>query len=499
MSRPGDPLRLLLALLLGVALLALLHFGLGLAERALSIWQALADGPAALRWAVLAALTALGAGSAWLLWRMFGRTPRTARRPDRIDRGALESRLQTLQSQGAEVAPLRAELETLDQRRASGRLQLALFGDVSTGKSSLLRALLPGVAVEIDARGGSTREVSQHAGEAVGLTLDIADVPGVCGADGETLAASARAEAARAHALLYVCEGDLSRSQDADLRALARFGRPLLLVLNKIDRYDDSERSALLETLRKRYAGLGAEVLAISAGHSERLRRIDPDGREEWVEREQPPQLEALLRALRRIARIGAETLEPAREAASLSALDQQLDAAERVTRERLGADIVQRYTRRALVAAMATVAPGTDLVIQGGLATAMLRELAGVHGRGLRDLDIDAFVRAASGRLRGRSALVLAIAGNAMKAFPGLGTLGGGLVHALAYGLIFDALGRAAAEALAAGEALDRDATLRRFEDSLAAPRAEQLQRLARLALDALPSASADKREGAA
>lgn len=499
MSRPGDPLRLLLALLLGVAVLALLHFGLGLAERTLSLWQALSEGPALLRWTLLAALAALGAGSAWLLWRLFARPATGARRPERIDRGALESRLQTLQAQGAKVAPLRVELETLDQRRASGRLQLALFGDISTGKSSLLRALLPNAAVEIDARGGSTREVSQHAGETAGFALDIADVPGVCGADGETLAASARAEAARAHALLYVCEGDLSRSQDTDLRALARFGRPLLLVLNKIDRYDEGERRALLETLRQRYAGLGAEVLAVCAGHVERLRRIAPDGREDWVQRERPPELDELLHALRRIAALGAQALEPAREAATLSALEQQLDAAERTTRERLASDIVQRYTRRALVAALATVAPGTDLVIQGGLATAMLRELAGVHGRSLRELDIDAFVRAASGRVRGRSALVLAIAGNAMKAFPGLGTLGGGLVHALAYGLIFDALGRAAAEALAAGEALDRDETLRRFEDSLAAPRAEQLQRLARLALESLPGSRSGTREGAA
>ena len=38
-------------------------------------------------------------------------------------------------------------------------------------------------------------------------------------------------------------------------------------------------------------------------------------------------------------------------------------------------------------------------------------------------------------------SRIVLAVAGNALKAFPGLGTLGGGVLHAFAYALIFDSM----------------------------------------------------------
>jgi len=43
----------------------------------------------------------------------------------------------------------------------------------------------------------------------------------------------------------------------------------------------------------------------------------------------------------------------------------------------------------------------------------------------------------------------VLAIAGNGLKAFPGIGTIAGGLVHAVAYGLIFDTLGKSLVKAL--------------------------------------------------
>ena len=64
---------------------------------------------------------------------------------------------------------------------------------------------------------------------------------------------------------------------------------------------------------------------------------------------------------------------------------------------------------------------------------------------------------------------MVLAIAGNALKAFPGLGTLGGGVLHAFAYALIFDSLGRALAASLAERRSLDQADAGTRMRDLLA------------------------------
>jgi hypothetical protein len=124
--------------------------------------------------------------------------------------------------------------------------------------------------------------------------------------------------------------------------------------------------------------------------------------------------------------------------------------------------------------------------VIQGALATALVRELATIHGLGVRDIDVDAFLARAGGLVRTTTSITLAVAGNALKAFPGLGTIGGGLMHAVAYGMIFDSLGRAVARTLADTAALDRDATLRAFRDDLEQPAAERLRALAAIALEA-------------
>ena len=182
---------------------------------------------------------------------------------------------------------------------------------------------------------------------------------------------------------------------------------------------------------------------------------------------------------LQRYAAAGAATLEPAREAAVLTAV---AGSAEALRAQSLQADaeaIVAKYTRRAVVGAMAAVMPGTDLVVQGVLATGLIRELSKLHDVPVRDIDIDAFLGQVKLTVRTSTSIVLAIAGNAAKAFPGLGTLGGGVLHAIAYGLIFDSLGHAVATTLRERRRLDSAAADSALARLLAESSAERLRRI--------------------
>lgn len=482
--RPSRLLRWLLAGAVAAAGAATAYYLLAALELGLGLWSRLQALPALVGTLVLTLLGGLALGSGWLVWRLLrGGPSRRLPRVETIDRAALERRLEA----APESAPLREELIELDRRRASGELHVALFGEVSTGKSSLLRALAPEAEVEIAAAAGTTRRVAHARGRLPdGRELVLADVPGANEAGGAHRAELARDEAARAHALLFVADGDLTRSEDHELRALAATRRPLVLALNQSDRLREADRALLVEALRTRYRPLGVDVVAVSAGHTEELPRESPDGRREWVQRPRPPQIGELQRALARIAGLGTERLEPARERASLQQVDHRLAEHEQRERAEQAQAIVRRYTRRAMVGALAAVAPGSDLVIQGALATAMVRELAALHGSRIREIDLDHLLSRAGSTLRSHGAIVLAIAGNALKAFPGAGTLGGGLVHTLAYGLIFDSLGRALAATLAEGRAADREATLAAFRAELERPAGDRVQALARLAWEA-------------
>ena len=146
---------------------------------------------------------------------------------------------------GADTSRIRHELAELQRRRESGAIHIALFGEISTGKSALVKALLPDAEIQSDVRGGTTRELSRYRWHSPGGdTLLITDMPGTGEADG-SLDQMATDEAKRAHIVVYVCDGDLNRAQHAALQDLIRLQKPLVLVLNKTDRYDPQEAAQL--------------------------------------------------------------------------------------------------------------------------------------------------------------------------------------------------------------------------------------------------------------
>ncbi|HZX69680.1 MAG TPA: GTPase [Rhodanobacter sp.] len=483
-------LRLLFAAL---ALAALLWLLFAAAERFLALTQRFLALPAALQWTlgvILAVFAAAGLSVLWWLLR-----PRRKRRPLPVpDRGNLEQRIEQLRGHGADTGALASELGELDRRRLGARLYVAVFGEISTGKSSLIHALAPQVQIASEARGGTTRAVG-HYDSALpdGRSLVLADVPGSRESGGEARETAAREEALRAHAVVYLCASDLTRGQVDELRWLADFGKPLLLVLNKADQWGSAERDLLLAKLQQQSRGMASAVIAISAGGSERYQRQLADGSTESVERQRKPQIAPLLQALSRLTAPGVEGLEPLRENAVLAGLHQRIGTLEAQTRAEQAERIVRKYARRAIVGAMAAVAPGSDLVIQGVLATGLTRALAELYGVKVSEVQIEDFVQQAKLTLRTGSSIVLAVAGNALKAFPGLGTLGGGVLHAFAYALIFDSMGRALAASLAERHTLDQDDAGARLRELLADAGSGRMRKLAALTMEAVRERDGD------
>ncbi|OOG36403.1 GTPase [Rhodanobacter sp. C05] len=477
-------LRLLFTTLAVAALLWLLFSA---AERALALAQRFLALPTWLQWAlggVFALFAAVGLMVLWWLLR-----PRRRRRPlPAPDRGSLEQRIGQLRERGADTGALASELGELDRRRTSARIYVALFGEISTGKSSLIKALAPHARIASDARGGTTRSVGHYDGILPdGRTLVLADVPGSRETGGEAHEALARMEALRAHAVIYLCAGDLNRGQADELRWLADFGKPLLLVLNKADQWNASELEHLLTRLRQHARDITRMVLAISAGGSERYQRQLTDGSTESVERQRKPAIEPLLHALTRLTSPGAEGLEDLREQAVLAGLHERTGSLEAQTRAEEAERIVRKYARRAIVGALAAVAPGSDLLIQGVLAAGLTRALAELYDVKVSDVQVEDFVQQAKLTLRTGSSIVLAVAGNALKAFPGLGTLGGGVLHAFAYALIFDSIGRALAASLAERHTLDQHDAGTRLKTLLTDTSNNRLRQLATLTMEAV------------
>lgn len=482
------PLRLVVAVIIVLASLIVLFLFLLATDTALSVWHYLKDAPAWLQLAYFIVLIALPIATLALFWAWF-RPSRHAGPPSKRKSGpsinnmsALQDELLTSSRSGVDIDPALAEIAEQRRRKSSGEIYIAIYGEVSSGKSSLVRALLPGALVETDPRAGTTQSV-QHF-EWTSASSDrivIVDLPGFNFAGNQ----EALEETRRAHLVIFLCDGDLTASQVEPLRYLMGLGKPLVLALNKSDQFSNTEQNQLKLSLSTRSGLVTEDIVLISAGGKEEVVRLLGEGMERKESRERKPQIAALLLAVQRHLDENRELMESLQDTAVLLLASEKLDLAKTHRRSQLADELVSKYSKRAVIGALAAVAPGSDLVIQGVLATQLMRELSTLYEVPVKEMEIESFLRAAGGKLKNMTAITLAIAGNALKAFPGLGTISGGVVHAVAYGMIFDSLGKAAAATLASRGALRPYPAAEVFEDLLSEHLESGAVRFARLALN--------------
>jgi GTP-binding protein EngB required for normal cell division len=494
--------RLLLALAVVVLFLGGLLLAVLLTESLLNIGARLEAAPAWLEYVLWAGLGLLSLAVGWVLWRLLMPARRPARQKDktpssrdRFSEAELTTRIEQAESLGVDTRQVHAELARLRERRAAGEIHVALFGEISTGKSALIRALLPGAQTASDVGGGTTRELRRFrwtspAGDALVLT----DMPGT-GESGRLLDDLARDEAVRAHVVVYVCDGDLTRAQVAELSELMALDKPLIVALNKADRYTADELALVRARLLELVAGAArVEVVAVSAGGRREARRLLPDGTEERVEREIPPRVDELARALQRMVDGDPAALEQLRDSAVFVLVGRRLDEATALARRERADALVEGYAKKAVIGALAAVTPGADLLIQGWLGTQMVKELAALYEVKVSKVDADLLLQLVQKHVGKATTLILAVAGNALKAFPGLGTLAGGILHAVAYGMIFRTLGRALVVTLETRGELHPVQTATLFKETLGENLDTSARGLARLAVEEARRARAER-----
>jgi len=284
-----------------------------------------------------------------------------------------------------------ARVEAMLKRLEHGELHVAVFGRVSAGKSALGNALLGREAFAVGVLHGTTTEAAQAPlDEAAADGLVLVDTPGINELDGEARERLAFDVAEISDLVVFVCDGDLTRDELDALRTLAATQRPLLLVLNKADRYGESERADLLEHLRGKVAGLVApdDVLAVAARPAPQ-RVVDEHGeRLEPV----PPQVAALRERLRAIAEREGRTLTALNAGLHASRLTDQVSARIAETRRSVAAQLIRNYALAKGLAVALNPIPVADLLAAAGLDAAMVVQLSRVYGLPL--------TRAESGRL---------------------------------------------------------------------------------------------------
>ncbi|MCC7474193.1 MAG: GTP-binding protein [Pirellulales bacterium] len=198
------------------------------------------------------------------------------------------------------------QLHAMSEKLAAGRVEIVVFGEISTGKSALINALVGQSVAEVNVRGGWTRDVWdvnwQGAGYCVpGLAKSqvvLIDTPGLNEVDGAQRTAIAHEAASRADLVLFVVDSDLNEVEYSALVELSSTHKPILLILNKADLYPPQELEELLSVFRgSRLAGVVEPANVITAKADPRqveyfIESADGATRQEW--RKPQPDVAAL-------------------------------------------------------------------------------------------------------------------------------------------------------------------------------------------------------------
>lgn len=235
-----------------------------------------------------------------------------------------ESEVQGLEMEIADLQSMLTKLESMT-------VQIAAFGMVGRGKSSLLNAMVGQEVFETGPLHGVTRDAQRvnwtineelfgDSQRALRVTLpsasgqsqvELIDTPGLDEVDGETRTALAEQIAKQADLILFVVSGDMTKLEHEALSQLRDARKPMLLVFNKVDQYPQADRIAVYEKIRdERVKELLSPAEIVTAAASPLVRTLvrNADGSKNVQLRKAKPQVEELkLRILEILHRDGKD------------------------------------------------------------------------------------------------------------------------------------------------------------------------------------------------
>jgi uncharacterized protein len=184
--------------------------------------------------------------------------------------------------------------------------------------------------------------------------------------------------------LVFVLDHDLIRTEYEPLAALVRQGKRSIVVLNKTDRFSDSDTASILAKLRERLRGLVPADDIVAAAAAPRplpLRIKAADGSTQTVFEEQQPDLTALRSRIGQTLQREGDTLRAGNlllRAHLLSRKAQDQLARERDERAK---DVIEKFQWITAGTVFANPFPALELVANGAVQFQMISELAGVYG----------------------------------------------------------------------------------------------------------------------
>jgi small GTP-binding protein len=305
----------------------------------------------------------------------------------------LEQIRQAPQEERSALREEQLRLEQMLTKLETGRVDIAVFGQVNVGKSSLINALVGDAVAESSARAGSTVGTSQHAWGTLAYSVPgfadshvtLIDTPGLNEVAGEERARLARETAQRCDLVLFVVADDLLDVQYDELRRLGEVGRPIILVFNKSDLRSPQELDSLVDHIRSqrlpRFMSAD-DVVAVSANPNPvTYIRESADGATTQEVRRPPPQIEPLKVRILEVLQREGKALLAVNSAIFAADSSDKLVALKARLREQAADRLILRYAAVKGAAVALTPLPVVDVAGAALVDAKMIHALASVYG----------------------------------------------------------------------------------------------------------------------
>lgn len=284
------------------------------------------------------------------------------------------------------------ELELMAEKLESGRVEIVVFGEISTGKSALINALVGDQIAQVNVQGGWTKDIWNVPWDGIGYRVPglaksevvLVDTPGLNEVDGAARASMARSAAARADLVLFVTDSDLNETEYSALIELAASHKPILLVLNKSDLYSRHELDQLLTLFRRRLVGMvePANIIVTQANPREMefvIESADGSVRHEW--RKPSPKVSELRSRILEVLNAEGKSLIALNAAMYAADKSDRMGALRVRYRETEASNIIWNFAVTKALAVALNPLPAIDVLGGSAIDATMVATLGRVYG----------------------------------------------------------------------------------------------------------------------
>ncbi|WP_322745938.1 slr1306 family protein [Dolichospermum flos-aquae] len=256
------------------------------------------------------------------------------------------------------LAILRENLAKLPLELARKEITVAVTGGKSVGKSTIIKVL-------------KNTSISPE------MSLHFTETAALFSALGENSDVVTLSEIQKSDVVLFLTNGDLTDSEFQVWEQLKTAKQPTLLVFNKQDQYQPSERATVLQSLKLR---LGVNVVGTAASPvAVKVRKHQEDGSfQEWIE--QPtPDIQQLTQQLELIGQQGEQLVCNTTHRQVLLLKSQAKNCLNGLRRDR-SVPIIEQYQWIAAAANFANPVPGLDLLATAAINAQMVIDLGNIY-----------------------------------------------------------------------------------------------------------------------